>query len=460
MRKRIYPGIAFLAASLTATPAFATNGYFLNGYGAASAAMGGVGYALPQDSLAPAANPAGLTLVGDRFDAGIDWFIPRRGADIEGNQSIAQFINSGSVIGGGSGVTGTSENGYYDGNSRRNFYLPSLGYSHQYNETFSYGIAMYGNGGLNTDYATNPFAGFQLSGKPHNAGVNLEQLYISPSLAVRISDHQSLGVSLNVVYQLFKAYGLQAFALKGYPSAQAPLVGPFSVAPDNVTDRGLDRSYGFGYRLGYLAEPFEGFTIGASWQPLIHMKRFERYSGLFAGHGSFDVPENYGAGIAWRWRKALILSADVQRILYSGVQSVGNGLQPFVDGVKLGADGGPGFGWQDMTIYKFGAAVRLFDPLLLRLGYSYGKQPIPQDQTLFNILAPGVIQHHYTAGLALDLGSGYELNLDYTYAPEYTVYGHNSIPSGGLLPPQNFGGGEANIRLKEQDLGLSLAVHF
>ena len=67
---------------LVAWPAQATNGYFMHGYGIASKAMGGVGYALPQDSLVVASNPAGLTLVGDRYDIGVDWFIPRRSSSM------------------------------------------------------------------------------------------------------------------------------------------------------------------------------------------------------------------------------------------------------------------------------------------------------------------------------------------------------------------------------------------
>ena len=433
---------------LAALPAQATNGYFMHGYGTASKAMGGVGYALPQDSLAVATNPAGLTLVGDRYDLGVDWFIPRRSSAIQGNSSIATLLS------------GRSANGEYDGNSVKNFYIPGFGYSRQFNQRFSAGIAMYGNGGLNTDYSRNPFGAFQLSGTPRNAGVNLEQLFIAPSLSFRISERQSVGVSLDVAYQMFKAYGLQAFALPGFPSAQLPLVGPFSVAPDNVTDKGYARSWGVGYRLGYLAEPLEGFTIGGSWQPKIHMQRFRQYEGLFAGHGSFDVPANFGGGLAYRWRKTIVVSADVQRIIYSSVESVGNNLQPFVDGVKLGADGGPGFGWRNMTVYKFGAGWRPVKPLELMAGYSYGRQPVPQDQTLFNILAPGVINRHYTAGALLSLGGGYEVNVYYMRAPESRVYGQGSIPNNGLLPPGSFGGGEANIRLKEQAVGASLAVRF
>jgi len=59
-------------ALLTATPAaFATNGYFSHGYGIKTKALAGAGIALPQDSLAIATNPAGLTEIGTRFDVGV-----------------------------------------------------------------------------------------------------------------------------------------------------------------------------------------------------------------------------------------------------------------------------------------------------------------------------------------------------------------------------------------------------
>lgn len=448
MSRLRYVAALAAAAGLASLPARATNGYFMHGYGMASQSMGGVAFALPQDSLVVATNPAGLSLVGSRFDGGLDWFSPRRSAQIEGNSTIATLLS------------GRSANGEYDGNGLKNFYIPAFGYSRDIGRHFTAGLAMYGNGGLNTDYSGNPFGAFQLSGTPRNAGVNLEQLYIAPSLAWRISERQSIGVSADVVYQMFKAYGLQAFALQGFPSASLALVGPFSVAPDDVTDKGYSRGWGVGYRIGYLAEPVDGFTIGLGGQPKVHMERFHQYQGLFAGHGSFDVPANYGGGLAYRWRNTIVVSADIQRIIYSSVESVGNSLQPFVDGVKLGADGGPGFGWRNMTVYKFGAGWRPLDPLLLMAGYSYGRQPVPQDQTLFNILAPGVISRHYTVGAQYTLAHRYELTLTYMRAPENRVYGQNSIPDNGLLPPGSFGGGEANVRLKEQAIGASVGVRF
>jgi len=41
---------------------------------------------------------------------------------------------------------------------------------------------------------------------------------------------------------------------------------------------------------------------------------------------------------------------------------------------------------------------RVFTGLIVRAGYSHGKQPIPTNETQFNVLAPGVIEDHVTLG--------------------------------------------------------------
>lgn len=423
---------------LAASPlVHATNGYFQHGYGNLSKAMAGVAYALPQDSLIAASNPAGLALIGTRFDFGVDWFAPERGASIEGNRQL----------------TLATADGSWDGDDIDHFHIPELGYSAALGEALTVGIALYGNGGMNTNYSENPYGGFGASG---HAGVDLSQMFVSPALAWQITPRNAIGLAVNVVYQRFKAYGLDVFATESFP-------GPYSESPEFVTSNGYDDSFGVGYRLGWLGEPIDGLTLGLSWQPKTKMSKFDDYKGLFADQGSFDIPENYGGGIAYRWRNTLVVAADVQRIRYDAVKSVGTPLRPFVDGALLGADDGPGFGWRAMTTYKLGAAWQVSPKLRVSAGYSYGEQPVPQDQTLFNILAPGVIEEHYTAGFTYGFAKGYRVSLYYMYAPEVTVRGQDSIPPNRLanpLPPASFGGGEADVHLSEQSLGLAIGYQF
>lgn len=409
------------ALLVSANAAFATNGYFAHGYGIKSQGMAGVGYALAQDALAAATNPAGTALIGNRLDIGLTLFKPDREAEIEGNNL---------------GPFGTAD-GQFDGNETDLFYIPEFGYSRELNERLSFGLAVYGNGGMNTDYQDNPFDNF---GSHGSAGVNLEQLFVTPSLAFKLNDQHAFGIGLNYAYQRFEAYGLQAFQ-------------QLSGAPDKVTNNGHDSSYGWGLRLGWHGQLSDTLSAGIAWSSKIDTSKFDEYKGLFAHAGSFDIPENYGIGLAWKATPQLTLAADIQEIRYGQIDSVANPLSLLAQGNPMGGGNGAGFGWEDITVYKFGASYQLSPQLTLRGGYSHAEQPVPNDQTFFNILAPGVVQDHLSIGATYAVTADSELSLAYTHAFSEEVEGNDSIP-------QNFGGGEANLKMSEDILGIAYAWKF
>jgi long-chain fatty acid transport protein len=69
--------------------------------------------------------------------------------------------------------------------------------------------------------------------------------------------------------------------------------------------------------------------------------------------------------------------------------------------------------------------------LTLRAGYSWNENPISSRDVHFNVLAPGVVQHHITAGMEYDLGGGYSLEMAAMYAPENSVSGPPLLPAPG-----------------------------
>ncbi|GAA5525242.1 hypothetical protein Maes01_01807 [Microbulbifer aestuariivivens] len=411
---------ALLAAAtlFTVASAEATNGYFVEGVGPKAQSMAGVGVALPQDALAAANNPAGTALVGDRLDVSFSWFTPDRSARIRGNIY---------------GADGT-----YDGNKKSDFLIPELGYTRVLTSQLSWGLAVYGNGGMNTSYKNNPFAAFGSSGA---AGVDLSQLFITPSLAYRPTPDHSFGIAATFAAQRFEATGLQAF--------DNPQV---SASAGNVTNRGHDTAYGWGVKLGWIGRLRDDLSLGLSWSSRIETGEFERYEGLFADAGGFDIPENYAIGLSWEATPRLTLAADWQQILYSDTGSVGNSLSLLFQGKPLGAAGGPGFGWQDVEVSKLGIAFRAADELTLRAGISHAEQPIPTSETFINILAPGVIEDHISIGADWHTGLG-EITLSYAHAFEETVQGTNSIPA-------NFGGGEAELTMSQNILRFGWSRRF
>ncbi|MEQ9463161.1 MAG: outer membrane protein transport protein [Haliea sp.] len=409
------PGILLLS-TIAAGNTYATNGYFTHGTGVRAQAVAGVSFALPQDALAAATNPAGTGQVGDRFDAGLTWFQPDRSSSIAGNLAGA--------------------NGNYDGNDDTRFLLPDIGFTRALNERISWGVAIYGNGGMNTGYSDNPYAAFGASG---TAGVDLSQAFITPSVAWHQGTH-SFGAAATFAYQRFEARGI------------APFNG-FSSRPGSVTDRGHDSSSGWGIKLGWMGEVNEGITLGVAWSSEIDMSNFNDYAGLFADEGGFDIPESFGAGIAWELAEALTVAADWQRIRYSSINSVGNPLAPLLMGVPLGVADGPGFGWEDSDVYKLGTVYRVTDTLTLRAGISHMDQPIPASETFFNILAPGVIETHLSFGASWAMSDKGEWNFAYTHGFEKNVRGVNSIP----VP---FGGGEADLSMHQNILAIGYTIHF
>ncbi len=417
------PGRVALVVAGCLAPIFAhaTNGYFSHGYGIKAKGMAGVGIALPQDALAAATNPAGMAFVGNRADLGLDIFMPRRGADIVGNMSPAPY----------------NLNGSYSGDGSKTFYIPEFGYNRMINPQLALGISVYGNGGMNTTYNSSPFAAI---GGSNPAGVDLSQLFIAPTLAYKITPNHSLGISLNFAYQRFSADGLGPFA-------------GLSSDPSKLSGVGDDTSTGWGVRVGWTGRVSDMVTLGATYQSKTQMSKFDKYAGLYAEQGAFDIPANYGVGIAVKATPKLTIAADVQTIEYSGIPSIANPVSNLFAGNPLGSTNGPGFGWRDMTVFKLGAAYELNSNLTLRGGYSTGRQPIPSSETFFNIYAPGVVEDHFTLGATWLLGRGQEFSISYMHAFKKTINGSNSMPA-------MLGGGEANLHMYEDSLGAAYAWRF
>lgn len=386
--------VSLCAAGVMASPlAHATNGYFAHGYGMKAKGMAGVGIALPQDSLAAATNPAGIVNVGNRLDLGVDWFKPNRNTELT------------SAFGPAAGT--------YSGNGDSSFFIPELGYNMALNADSAVGVAVYGNGGMNTKYKTlNAGTGGTMFGSG-DVGVDLSQLFIAPTYAMKLNPTNSVGVSLNLAYQRFKAEGLQNFG---------------------IMNPGYDTSTGWGVRLGWTGQITPAVSLGATYQTKTKMGKLSKYAGLFAEQGGFDIPANYGVGLAFKLDDSTTLAADVQKIQYSGVPSIANsGASPGA----LGASNGPGFGWKDMTVLKLGASHKYDNSLEVRAGFSTGQQPIPENETFFNILAPGVVQNHLTLGATWTLASKSELTVGYMHAFKKTVTGVGSTTGMNLEMSEN-----------------------
>ncbi|MDQ7052528.1 MAG: outer membrane protein transport protein [candidate division KSB1 bacterium] len=291
-------------------------------------------------------------------------------------------------------------------------------------ETVYFGVAVFGNGGMNTNYPTNTFYGTTPT------GVDLMQLFVAATLSFQLAEKHGIGISPIFSFQRFQAQGLQAF-------------GNFSSDANKLTNNDYDSATGFGLRIGYFGQWMDFLAFGAAYQTKINMGQFSKYAGLFAGGGDFDIPANWTVGVALGY-EAFAIAFDVQRIMYSSISSIANPMFPNLQQAPLGADGAAGFGWEDMTVFKIGVQMQRGEAWTYRAGFSTGKQPIPESEVMFNILAPGVIEKHLTFGVSRKLNSGKELSLSITRALSGSVQGPNPLEA-----PQ-----PANHRIENGSVGI------
>ncbi len=390
----------FIAALTVPLTAQATNGYFAHGYGVVNQGLAGAGTALSQDSLAAATNPAGMAFVGDRIDTALELFAPTREYRVSGRAAPGSF-----------GLAeGTTRSG------RSLFAIPNIAANRSLTDTQTLGVTVFANGGINTDYPGDDGGPFGAG----RAGVNLEQLFVSTTWTWQPVDGQAIGIAPVLAYQRFSARGLGSFA-------------GFSQAPEAVSNAGTDTSLGFGLHLGWQGELGADWRAGIAWRSRLRMSRFDRYRGLFADSGDFDIPATLNAGLAWRAAEGHWLLLDVQHTRYASIPAVGNPLLPNLFSAPLGDRAGAGFGWRNMTTVKLGWQWQADARHTWRLGASYGRQPIPDSEVLFNIVAPGVQVWHVSGGFTRALGPRASVSAALFHSPKQTVTGANPLGPGQTI---------------------------
>ncbi|WP_297527151.1 OmpP1/FadL family transporter [Thiohalobacter sp.] len=464
--KKVGPrALALAIAATLSAPAAATNGYFLIGYGSKNRALGGASVAVGNDSLSIAANPATLAdlrMNTMRIDVSGEFFIPRRAS-----------THNADILGGE----------YSETSGANVFLIPAMGGAYKFNRKISVGMAAIGAGSntrfdqslpecFDGDPNTNGsrFYNFSCNGGP-TAGVNLLQMQMLPTVAYRLKKTQFIGFSLAIGVQSFRAYGLESMGAPGSPLN-------FTSDREHLSNNGNDWSYGAGFRVGWLGKFFKKrLSVGVNYASRVYMSKFDKYRGLFAEQGDFDIPAHYAIGFAVKPRKDLTLLLDIQRIEFSSIASVGNPgpdpanpsdffppgcvasnpPDPALNSCALGRDDGMGFGWKDQTVYKLGIQYEYNPKLTLRAGYNYGKAPIPEDQIAFNLLAPATVEHHLTAGFSYRPSPSIEWSMNYMVAFKNTIRGKTPFYPAGISQLSDLDFPNAATSMYQHSLGLTFS---
>lgn len=403
-----------LAAALaTGSAAWATNGMLIEGYGPQALSMGGAAQAYDNGTAGMMNNPATLQLSanGTRADVALGMLGPK-------------------VTSMGEKSGGTS------------YVMPAFGWVRK-NDQYSYGIGIFGQGGMGTEYAAN-----SMNAAGTNAPVRSELAVgrvIFP-VSYKVDDRLNLGATIDYTWasldMRMAAMFEQMAGMSPMPTGQfremmgaiqqGQMQPPSTVRIDfsnNNDFTGAAKSGGFTGKLGATFQVREDLTLGASYQlktNLGDMKTGASAASLTMGMElpgrmvvhDFQMPAVMGAGVSWVASPQFQLVADVKRIDWSSVMK--NFKMTFESSQGMGS---MGFtlpqNWKDQTVLSLGGAFKVDGDLTIRGGYSHSSNPVP-DATV-HPLFPAIIKNHLTAGFGYQISKAMSLDGAVSHAPKVTV---------------------------------------
>ncbi len=387
--------ISMGVAAILASPAYATNGMNLEGYGAKSAAMGGTSMAYDIGNSGMMGNPAtlGLRKEGNNFGLGLTVLQP----DV--NASIPAY-----------GMSSDSEGTSY--------LMPSISFIRK-DGPFTYGVGMFAQGGMGTDYPGTSF----LSG-----GTGLEQRSevgfgrVMFPLAYNVSDELVIAGQIDYVWG-----NMDLKMLQMDPMGNG---GYINVSDDNDFTGEMSGN-GFAFKLGAVYKVNKDFSLGATYHSETNIGDMDGSGTIMPFMGGmtpgampanfsvvdFQWPETFGIGMAWNITPDFMVAADIKQLMWSQV------MENFTMSTQI-----PAFGmtqtqtmpqnWDDQTVFAIGAQYKIDPAVALRIGYNYGANPVP-DNTL-NPLFPAITESHFTFGAGWQIDKANSLAIAFTYAPEVT----------------------------------------
>ncbi len=375
-------GLFAVTCLAVASPAFATNGMRMIGFGPVQGSMGGVGVGATLDACSLLSNPAGITGLGDRLDVGMSWFKPT--------------VSYGAT-GAGPGVVASP--GATIGSDRGGSPIPAIGWVRPLSDALSVGIGAFGVAGMGVDYGTNLYSSPTFT--------SYLQGRLTPGVAYRLSDQLSVGVTANVMMAQMKYDVASAMGQAKHDTATA---------------------YGIGATVGVKYAPVKILSLGAAYET---RSSFQDFSFNVPGGKdklAFDQPQAVTVGASVTPFEMLLLAADVQWINWS--DTMGKNLPRYTNDTTVTGAMPFNMGWSDQWVVKIGAQVSPMKGLDLRAGYDYGKTPLDRSRAFENMAFPAVAEHHITAGAGYRVSERLAFNIAGMYAPEAKLSGSNVAEQG------------------------------
>lgn len=397
--------------------ATATNGLNQIGFGTESVGMGGADIAVARDTSALNTNPAGLTQIDGAL------------ADI----NVA--------IGYAGDIKHKDQFGNNKNNSNKYPILGNVGYVRKLPRLpVSVGIGLFAQGGSGNQF-NNLNTAF---GTRDDLSVLFRVARLTPGVAWQVNDVLYIGASLIGTYADLEQ---EVFPNTSSANPSDPSMSFFGFKLKDMN------SFSTGIKLGLMYKPNNWLTAGAAYNNKVNLDLEGRMrvnlTALGLGNVTYsdaeaknvDQPQEFGFGVAVQATDKLLLALELNWIDWSDAVTTGiiTASDPDNPAAPPTLENATDNNWRDQYVIAAGVAYKWNDRTLLRAGYNYGRNPIPNEY--LNPLLNTIATHHLTAGFGRALSDAWridgalewDIRNDETYTNPQLPFGEDAEAVGELF---------------------------
>ena len=416
LSKRLLTCTATIGLLFGSAKSLAVNGTFDYGFSEITRGMAGAGSALPQDSIITAIDPAGLVRLKKQLDVGGTLYLPDEGYNADNVSAPTPPIGS-IIVAPGKGINRLSL-----------LALPDIGINIPIDDRSAFGVALYSLAGVGVKFDSDSNAIVSGNSLPGPFGDNqlksdLKEAVTSITYAHKFLNNSSWGVSLLLGVQTLESTGGKNLAA-------------LTKYPNNIAGKGTDYSFGIGAKFGVLLALRKNLDLNVSYQPKMHMSKFDKYKGLYPNAGELDTPAFATIGVAWHVKPSFVLVGDLVRIWYKDIPAYGTSHDALVNGTCqmgdtdkcMGGKNGAGFGWDNALIYKVGAQWSITPKTTIRAGYNHSNQILNSNYATENMITIGaLVRDIVTIGLSQKIDKKDIINGMLVYIPHQSLRSLNEF---------------------------------
>ncbi|WP_429120707.1 outer membrane protein transport protein [Aeromonas allosaccharophila] len=398
-KKSLIAATIALATGQVHAAAFQLNEHSASGLGRAYAGEA----AIADNASVLARNPAAMTTF-DKMAVSVSGTYIKPDVDVEG--AINRVDANGNKI---AKLTDASESGIAPA-----AFVPASYFIQPLNDQWAWGIGLFSNYGLSTEYS-----------KTFSAGVGagdteLVTFNINPNIAYRINEHFSVGAGINAVYG---AAELNRFA--GYTGTALP-------KDTNVAHLKGD-TWGFGWNVGTLYEVNENHRFALTYRSQVDMSFDGDFQGSTSGNKivdgnlKLDLPAQAEFAGYHRLNQQFAVHYSVNWTDWSAFQE----LKATSSGCNT--PGQPGVclnkpeKFKDSTRYSIGGTWYINPAWEARLGFAYDNSPIEAEYRSLSI--PDSDRVWYSAGATYHINTDMSVDFGMAYLDGKEVDVNEGLPN-------------------------------